>query len=164
MKIFAKLTSLPLIFILFTSCSGPNGKKGISKQSGGTVIGALAGGLVGSRFGSGEGQFLAAGAGALLGGFLGNTVGKSMDEQDKLLAERTSQRALEAAPSGTEIAWKNPDSGNYGYVTPTKTYKAKDGRYCREYTQKIIVGDKEQKAYGTACRQEDGQWQIVSSN
>lgn len=162
MKNFAKLTSILLIFIFLSSCTGPNEKRGISKQGGGTIIGAVAGGLIGSRFGKGEGQFLAAGAGALLGGFVGSSIGKNMDEQDKMLAEKTSQKALELSPSGQETYWKNPDSGNYGYVKPTKTYQARDGRYCREYTNKIIVGGKEEIAYGKACRQEDGQWQIVS--
>ncbi len=162
MKNFAKLTSILLIFIFVSGCTGPDNKRGISKQGGGAVLGAIAGGLIGSRFGGGEGQFLAAGAGALLGGFIGSSIGKSMDEQDKMIAEKSSQKALELSPSGKETYWKNPDSGHYGYVTPTKTYQARDGRYCREYTHKIVVGEKEETAYGKACRQEDGQWQIVS--
>lgn len=163
MKMSIKLLILPMSILMLTSCASEGGKGGINKQGGGAVLGALAGGLLGAQFGKGEGKFLAAGAGALLGGFVGSSVGKSMDQQDKLMAERASQRALEQSPSGTQIEWRNPDSGHYGYITPVKTYKTHEGRYCREFTQEVIIGSEKHKAYGTACRQEDGQWQIVSS-
>ena len=35
-----------------------------------------------------------------------------------------------------------------------------DGGYCREYTRNVVIGGQVQHAYGTACRQEDGTWQI----
>ena len=47
-------------------------------------------------------------------------------------------------------------------VTPTRTYKDDSGTYCREYQTTVTVGGEEQKAYGTACRQPDGQWKIMS--
>lgn len=37
-----------------------------------------------------------------------------------------------------------------------------DGPYCREYTQQVTIGGKLRQAYGTACLQENGAWQIVS--
>ena len=139
---------------MLTSCAG-------NKQGSGTAIGAVAGGLLGSAFGKGAGKLVAIGIGAVAGGFLGNSIGKSLDEHDRMMADNASKKALEAAPSGQSVAWKNPDTGNYGTVTPTKTYQTNDGRYCREYTQNITVGDKQEKAYGKACGQPDGQWQIV---
>jgi surface antigen len=48
-------------------------------------------------------------------------------------------------------------------VTPTRTYQQSSGEYCREYQQTVTVGGKTQEAYGTACRQPDGTWKIVSS-
>lgn len=33
---------------------------------------------------------------------------------------------------------------------------------CREYTVPITVGGKEEQAYGKACQQPDGTWQIVA--
>lgn len=163
MKKSISLFVLPITILLLNSCASENAQKGINKQGGGALIGALAGGLLGAQFGKGEGQFLAAGAGAILGGFAGSAIGKSMDEQDKLIAEKASQRALEQAPSGSQTGWKNPDNGHYGYVTPTKTYKTEEGNYCREFTQEVVVGSEKQKAYGTACRQPDGQWKIVNN-
>jgi len=147
------ITSLAL-----TSC---NSGSGTQKQGIGTAVGALAGGLLGSRFGKGGGQLLATGVGALAGAAIGNSIGKSLDAQDKMMLERSSHKALEYGSSGSQTEWRNPDSGNYGYITPSKAYRDGAGAYCREYTQVIVIGDKEEKAYGRACRQPDGQWQIV---
>lgn len=33
--------------------------------------------------------------------------------------------------------------------------------YCREYTQTLKIADHIQKAYGTACLQPDGSWQLM---
>ena len=32
--------------------------------------------------------------------------------------------------------------------------------YCREYTKTIYIGGKAVEGYGTACRQEDGAWEV----
>lgn len=84
-----------------------------------------------------------------------------MDAADRREASRAAQTALESKPSGTTTSWCNPDSGNSGSVTPTRTYQAQSGNYCREYEQTVTIGGKTQTAYGTACRQPDGNWQVV---
>ena len=156
MKILTKFTMLIVAASMLQSCNG-----GMNKQGAGTLIGGVAGALVGSRFGKGSGALFATGAGAIAGALIGGSIGKNMDDNDKKIAELTSQRALESAPSGKAVEWHNPDNGNYGYVTPTKTFQNQQGSYCREYTQVIVVGGKEERAYGRACRQQDGSWQIV---
>jgi surface antigen len=65
-------------------------------------------------------------------------------------------------PSGQSVAWQNPDSGNAGTVMPTRTYQTASGQYCREYQQTISVGGERHQSYGTACRQPDGTWRIIS--
>ena len=69
------------------------------------------------------------------------------------------QRALESAPSGRPVAWTNPDTGHQGTVTPTRTYQSGD-TYCREFQSDVVIGGKNEKAYGTACRQPDGGWKV----
>ena len=32
--------------------------------------------------------------------------------------------------------------------------------YCREYQHTVTIDGKQEKAYGTACRQPDGSWKI----
>ena len=133
------------------------------KEIGGTLIGAGLGGLAGSQIGSGTGQLAAVGAGVLLGGLLGSQVGKSLDRADQAYAAQTYSNTLETAPTGQTSTWVNPDSGNQGTYTPTKTYQTDAGQYCCEFQQTITVGGQTESAYGTACRQPDGSWQIVSN-
>lgn len=156
MKLISTILILVISALLLQGCNGS-----MNKQSGGTLVGGLAGGLLGSRFGKGEGQLVATGVGALAGALIGGQVGKTMDDYDRKLAEMASQNALESAPSGKAVAWKNPDSGNYGTVTPSRAVHTNQG-YCREYVQEIVVGGEKQKAYGKACRKPDGNWEIAS--
>lgn len=37
-------------------------------------------------------------------------------------------------------------------------------RYCREFTRDVKIGGKHEQAYGIACRQPDGSWQIVGDD
>ena len=125
----------------------------------GTVIGAGAGAGIAALAGGGPGAIVGAGlGGALLGGFIGNR----LDARDKRLATQAAQQAFENNQAGQASVWQNPDSGNSGSVTPTRTYQLANGQYCREYRQTIVIGGENHQAYGTACRQPDGTWQIQS--
>ena len=155
-----KNTSIAIVFAAALSLGACVSDQG-NKQTLGTLVGAGLGGLAGSQIGSGTGQLAAVGAGVLLGGLLGNSVGKSLDKADIAYAERNAQQTLEYQPSGATTSWVNPDSGNSGSITPTATYQSETGRYCREYQQTVTVGGELQSAYGTACRQPDGSWEIV---
>lgn len=132
------------------------------KEGAGTLLGGVAGGLLGSQVGSGSGQLVAVGAGALLGAVLGSQIGKSLDNADRAAMSQTTQQSLETAPSGTTTSWRNPDSGNYGTITPQPAYQSSGGEYCREFQQTVTVGGRQESAYGTACRQPDGTWKVVS--
>ena len=127
------------------------------KQTIGTVGGALAGGLAGSQIGSGSGRLWATGAGVLLGALAGNNIGRSLDRADQQYLSQASYRSFE---TGAPVRWNNPDSGNYGTVAPGRSYQTRGGGYCREYTQTVYIGGRAENAYGTACRQPDGSWQI----
>ena len=130
------------------------------KRTVGTLGGAALGGLVGSQFGSGTGGIAATAAGVFLGGLLGSEIGRSLDEADKLKAEQAYSRAT-TAPVGQTIAWNNPETGNYGSVTPTREgTNTSTGEYCREFQQTVTVGGEQQDAYGVACRKPDGSWEI----
>ena len=147
--------------IAVAGCAQQDGRGGISKTTGGTLVGAGLGGLAGAQVGKGKGQLAAVAIGALAGAFLGREVGKSLDRADRLAMERTAQGALEKNRSGTTSTWRNPDSGNQGEITPTKTYQTASGQYCREYQQTVVIDGRSQRAYGKACREPDGSWRIV---
>ncbi len=155
MNFLFKIIAIMLSCVMLQSCADMN------KQGSGALIGGVAGGLLGSQFGGGEGRLLATGLGVAAGAMIGAQIGKSLDEHDRLMLAQTTQKALETATSGSTVEWSNPDSGNKGHITPVKTYKSNSGQYCREYNTVIVVGGKEEKAYGTACRQEDGSWKII---
>jgi surface antigen len=134
-----------------------------NKEVAGTLVGAAAGGLIGSQIGGGSGQLVAVGAGVLLGGLLGSEVGRSLDKADQAYAAQTYQQTLEYAPTGQTNTWVNPDSGNEGSYTPVKVMQTDSGQYCREFQQTVTVSGQTESAYGTACRQPDGTWQIVGN-
>lgn len=133
---------------------------GREKEEAGTLVGAGAGAAIGSLIGHGGGNVAAIAIGGLLGGYAGNRIGAQLDERDQLAAAQAGQQAL-AAPMGQTITWNNPDSGHSGTVTPVRDGTDSTGAYCREYQQTIVVGGQTQQAYGTACRQPNGDWKIV---
>ena len=119
----------------------------------GAVLGGVAGGLIGNQFGKGNGRDAATIGGALLGAALGADVAR----QD---ADCMAQ-AFEYAKPGTQVAWSDPDNGDAYSVLPTRDFR-RDGRYCREYQAHIRVDGELKNSYGTACRQPDGEWEIVN--
>ena len=117
--------------------------------------------MLGSTIGSGKGQLVAVAAGTIIGAWLGNEVGKSLDRADRLALERAQDTAY-TAPIGEPISWNNPDSGNYGSVTPVRDGNNNTtGQYCREFQHEVSIGGRTEQAYGVACRQPDGTWKIV---
>ncbi len=148
---------VPLIALALTlgACEGSG-----QKQMGGTLLGAAAGGLLGAQVGGGRGQLAAVAVGVLAGAFIGSEIGKSMDEVDRMRAQQAVTTA-HTAPINQAIAWNNPETGNYGTVTPVRDgTDTRTGAYCREYQTTVTIGGKTEDAYGTACRQPDGSWQV----
>jgi surface antigen len=131
------------------------------KEQQGTFIGAASGALLGAQVGSGQGRLVAVAIGTLAGALLGQDVGRTLDKADRMAMQQNAQYALEHAPTNTSTTWRNPDSGNAGALMPVETYQSKSGEYCREYRQTVSIGGQRQEAYGTACRQPDGNWKII---
>lgn len=156
-KFKLRLVTGVLVIALTTGCSEGQ----ISKQNAGTVVGAGLGAIAGSAFGGGEGKIIASVVGAGLGGYVGNKVGQSLDRADAAYYNRTMTQSLEYNQSGVRSTWKNPDSGNYGSITPRTSY-VENGRDCREYVQEVYIGGRKQQAFGKACRRSNGDWEIIS--
>ena len=149
----ALVPALAMILAL-GACGGPN-------QTAGTLAGGAAGGLLGAQFGHGPGKGAAIGLGVLAGSLAGGSLGKSLDSADRMAALGAEQRAY-GSPIGDTVTWVNPQSGNRGSVTPTRDGYSSGGSYCREFQQIITVGGEQKRGFGTACRQTDGSWKIVS--
>jgi surface antigen len=127
------------------------------KEQAGTVIGGVLGGVLGAQVGGGHGRTAAIIAGTLAGAAIGGSVGQSMDVNDR----RRVAETLEGVRTGVPATWRNPDTGVQYSVTPTRTYETAGGP-CREFTTHAIIGGKRETVYGTACRQPDGSWKVMS--
>lgn len=150
----APAIALLLLPVLLAAC-GPSNKQGT-----GTIVGAVAGGAAGAAIGGSKNRIPGVAIGAVVGGIIGNQIGKSMDEEDRRMAEAAEYQALERGQPGEPTPWDNPQTRHRGQVVPGKYYQ-QNGQYCRSYTHTIYVGGEPQTARGTACRKPDGTWQTV---
>ena len=123
----------------------------------GAALGGATGGLIGSNIGKGKGRTVATVGGVLVGLFVGGKIGRNMDQLDQACAGQV----LEHVPDRQTVVWQGQGEGDGYWVTPTRSYDAGNGRYCREYTSDAIVAGHKQQTYGTACRQPDGSWEII---
>ncbi|HLB30132.1 MAG TPA: RT0821/Lpp0805 family surface protein [Gammaproteobacteria bacterium] len=130
-----------------------------SREVTGGMAGAALGGFLGSQMGHGRGNMAATAAGVFLGGLLGSEVGRSMDEVDRMRAGQAQGQA-QTAPLGESITWSNPRNDHHGSVTAVRDGYSESGRYCREFHHTVIIGGRSEEAYGVACRQPDGAWEI----
>jgi surface antigen len=131
-----------------------------TKQEGGTVVGAIAGGLIGNQFGKGSGKVAATFAGAVIGGIVGNDIGKSLDERDRVLAREAEYDAWERGPPRRPVRWRNPDNGHYGEIVAEDYYERRGAR-CRDFVHRVWINGRPQAMRGTACRNPDGTWTQV---
>jgi len=152
MRLFA-LFAVAIVALPLAAC-GPEG----SRQQSGTVIGAVAGGIIGNQFGSGTGRALATATGIVVGGLIGSNIGRDLDEADRRAALDAEYRALEY---DEESDWQNEESGHHGSFRPRRSYE-RAGRSCREYEHRVYIDDEPEILVGTACRQPDGSWKAVS--
>jgi hypothetical protein len=84
----------------------------------------------------------------------------NLNEAQERAHEQAQVRAT-AAPIGETIIWQ--EGGASGAVTATREGTSTAGRYCREFQQKVTIGGRTEEAYGTACLQPDGSWEVVST-
>lgn len=87
-----------------------------------------------------------------------------LDEAEQQAMSDALQYALEFQPTQKAAEWVNPDTGRSGAVVPVRTVESSQGGPCREFITTIIIGGREEQGYGTACRQPDGSWEIVSDD
>lgn len=123
----------------------------------GVVIGGVLGGALGSQIGAGHGRTAAIILGSLAGAAVGGAIGHSMSESDK----RNTAQSLENVRTGVPTTWRNPDTGNRYVMVPTRTYDSA-GAPCRDYTVDAVIAGRQERVFGTACRQPDGSWQAVN--
>jgi surface antigen len=127
------------------------------REQTGMVIGGALGGLLGSQVPGKHDQWRTAAiiVGTLAGAAIGGSVGRSMDDLDRM---RTAQ-TLEGVRTGVPSTWRNPDTGYQYSMTPTRTFETAAGP-CRDYTINALIDGRQEVVKGTACRQPDGTWRV----
>lgn len=155
-----KITSALVAVAMLSACE--SNMQNNPKQTIGTVLGGVTGAVVGAQMGKGKGTLVGVALGTLAGAWLGQSIGQSLDDLDKMKMQQTTQNALEHKPVGQTSSWSNPDSGNSGTITPTKTvYEPGRSEPCREYTSTVTIDGQLETITGTACRRPDGTWRTV---
>jgi surface antigen len=109
------------------------------QEESGMVIGGILGGVLGAQA-HGPGRSAAIIIGTMAGAAIGGSIGRYMDDTDRLRAAQT----LETVRTGVSTAWQNPDTGVEYQFTPTRTYTTAEGP-CREYTMEALIGGKKQE-------------------
>lgn len=84
----------------------------------------------------------------------------NLNEQQQREHEAAQIRAT-TAPLGERIIWSQGNAT--GSVTAIREGTSTSGRYCREFVQQVTIGGRSEQAYGTACRNPDGSWEVVST-
>jgi len=82
----------------------------------------------------------------------------NLNEDQQRLHEAAQVRAT-TADVDEIIVWE--DGGASGSVKTARIGKSTSGRHCREFQQSVTIGGKTEQAYGVACLQPDGAWEIV---
>jgi surface antigen len=141
--VVALLISLGLIV---TGCA--------NKAQSGAGVGALTGGLIGAMVAGDKEEGLL--IGAAIGALAGYAIGNEMDKYDR----QQLNQVYESGRSNNVSSWVNPDTGNSYNVTPQPAYQGNSGRPCREARIEAIVNGKPETVVTTACRAEDGIWEL----
>lgn len=151
---FARMLGVTAIALMVAACAG---NRIGSNQAAGGLLGGVAGGVAGNVVtgGSTTGTIVGAALGVLVGG----EMGRQLDEQDQQRAYAAAQNSF---ATGRTTRWSNQGSGHYGTVDPTPTYTNPTGNTCRSFTHTMWVDGRNESVRGTACRMQDGSWQMVS--
>ena len=124
-------------------------------HTGGTILGAIAGGVLGGAVTHGNGGAVI--GGALLGGLAGNAISRDMDCEDRPYAARSYRDSFDG-PVGARHDWnRGPDRG---YVITNREYW-RGRRQCRDFTQVVYRRGREFRRDGTACRRRGGEWEFM---
>jgi surface antigen len=157
--IMLRMTALATVLILGASglastpaladaCSGRH-------HTGGTIFGAITGGVLGGAVSKGNGGAVV--GGALLGDLAGNAISRDMDCADHPYAVRSYNESLRG-PVGQRYGWNR--GPNRGYIVTHREYR-RYGRLCRDFTQVVYRRGREFDRKGTACLRRDGEWEFV---
>jgi surface antigen len=131
----------------------------------GAAAGAAAGGFLGYQIGGGLiMNSLFATLGTVAGGAAGLYATQALMGSDRVAYDQTAQKGLNESNDGEVVNWRNPETGNSGIFRPVRSFYLADGRYCRQYRATVSFEKNVRSGAGMACRQDNGQWAVVSDD
>lgn len=83
-----------------------------------------------------------------------------MNQDDVAALRRSAVTALKQADDGETVGWSNPDTGNWGNITPTETQIAQ-GTTCRKVRIENHAKGLSDTMVMRFCEQADGAWKAV---
>ncbi len=78
--------------------------------------------------------------------------------REQVLAASARQRALDTLASGATLEWRSPDGSAVGRITPTRTFRADNGAYCREFDEEVNLDGQTDRFTDLRCRTQAGRW------
>jgi len=132
-----------------------------SPDPAGIIVGGLIGGLLGNSAGRGGNRTGATIAGVIVGGAMGAALTRNMDCDDRSYAYRSYYDGFNSGRPGN-YQWRNPHNDNRGDFRISGYYNDQYGFHCARFDQVTYVQNRAYRAKGTACRQPNGSWAVVS--
>ena len=140
-------------FLFLISCAGMQSNRAQVGAVGGAAGGALIGQIIGHNT---EATLI----GAAMGTVVGYIVGNEMDKYDRQELNHVYERGM----SGQTTSWVNPDTGNQYQVTPQQPFSMpRTDEICRKAEIHAVIEGKPETTYTTACRDQNGQWQLQAN-
>ncbi len=99
--------------------------------------------------------------GGMAGGIAAGQAGAGLGRADRRLALEAEYKALEYTPGGQQVSWQNSDGSSSGEVIAAQPYRV-GSQDCRQYSHTVHVGGRTTIGRGTACRNEDGSWTLLT--
>lgn len=98
---------------------------------------------------------------SLDGGLIGRTNTPSISARDKSTALQSEYRALEYTAPAQPVYWQSENGRLSGTVIPSQPYRV-GSQDCRQYAHLVTVNGTTREQNGTACRNQDGSWSLLS--
>ena len=153
MKRFAMMALAASLATACQTTGDPDNQRAV-----GAVGGALVGAFVGyTMFGAGGGQAVM----ALLGGVGGYYAIDEIIKRDKKKMQKAAYESLNGGTQGRTVYWENQDTGSAGSFTILRSYQARDGRPCRDFSARAMGDRQTTDRRRTACRRANGDWELI---
>jgi surface antigen len=83
-------------------------------------------------------------------------------ENDLAYARAVASDVLAHGGKDSSVPWQNPNTGAGGNITPLASAHVEDGLSCRGFLASYVRGDSQDWLEGSACRTDQGSWEVRS--